>query len=58
MCYLYIRADAPYKILTDMRKAPEPVKLCGTTGEQFQALTKRIMNHPPAVLQRVKKIFA
>jgi hypothetical protein len=26
-------------------------------GEQLQALAKRVMNQPPAVLKRVKKIL-
>ena len=43
------------ELIAEAKKARmdmEPV-----TGEQLQALAKRVMNQPPAVLKRVRKIL-
>lgn len=51
----YVKSMSNPELLAEAKKARmdiEPV-----SGEQLQALAKRVLNQPPAVLQRVKKIL-
>jgi tripartite-type tricarboxylate transporter receptor subunit TctC len=51
----YVKAMSNPELLAEAKKGRmdiEPV-----TGEQLQALAKRVMNQPPAVLKRVRKIL-
>lgn len=51
----YVKSMSNAELLADAKKARmdiEPV-----TGEQLQALANRVMNQPPGVLKRVKKIL-
>src|SRR5262249_3516807 len=47
---LYMRSDAPYKTLEDIRKASTPPK-CGSTGTAGTNLNPAPMPHEPLVLQ-------
>ena len=51
----YVKSMSNPELLAEAKKARmdiEPV-----SGEQLQALAKRVLNQPPAVLKRVKKIL-
>jgi tripartite-type tricarboxylate transporter receptor subunit TctC len=51
----YVKSMSNPELIAEAKKARmdmEPV-----TGEQLQALAKRVMNQPPAVLKRVRKIL-
>ena len=51
----YVKSMNNPELIAEAKKARmdmEPV-----TGEQLQALAKRVMNQPPAVLKRVRKIL-
>ena len=51
----YIKAMQNPELLAEAKKARMDVEL--VTGEQLQALAKRVMVQPPAVMKRVKKIL-
>ena len=51
----YVKSMNNPELIAEAKKARmdmEPV-----TGEQLQALAKRVMNQPPAVIKRVRKIL-
>jgi tripartite-type tricarboxylate transporter receptor subunit TctC len=51
----YIKAMQNPELLAEAKKARMDVEM--VTGEQLQALAKRVMVQPPAVMKRVKKIL-
>ena len=51
----YIKAMQNPELLAEAKKGRMDVEL--VTGEQLQALAKRVMVQPPAVMKRVKKIL-
>ncbi|HKY07495.1 MAG TPA: tripartite tricarboxylate transporter substrate-binding protein [Candidatus Binatia bacterium] len=51
----YVKSMSNPELLAEAKKARMDVE--PVTGEQLQALAKRVMNQPPAVLKRVKKIL-
>jgi len=51
----YVKSMNNPELLAEAKKARMDIEL--VTGEQLQALAKRVMNQPPAVLNRVKKIL-
>ena len=51
----YAKAMQNPELLAEAKKARMDVEL--VTGEQLQALAKRVMVQPPAVMKRVKKIL-
>jgi tripartite-type tricarboxylate transporter receptor subunit TctC len=51
----YVKAMSNPELLAEAKKSRMDVE--PVTGEQLQALAKRVMNQPPAVLKRVRKIL-
>jgi hypothetical protein len=51
----YVKAMNNPELLAEAKKARMDVE--PVTGEQLQALAKRVMNQPPAVIKRVQKIL-
>jgi len=51
----YVKSMNNPELLAEAKKGRMDIEL--VTGEQLQALAKRVMNQPPAVLNRVKKIL-
>ena len=51
----YVKSMNNPELLAEAKKARMDIEL--VTGEQLQALAKRVMNQPAAVLNRVKKIL-
>jgi hypothetical protein len=51
----YVKAMNNPELLAEAKKGRMDVEM--VTGEQLQALAQRVINQPPAVIQRVKKIL-
>ena len=51
----YVKAMSNPELLAEAKKSRMDVE--PVTGEQLQALAKRVMNQPPAVIKRVRKIL-
>lgn len=51
----YVKAMNNPELLAEAKKGRMDVEM--VSGEQLQALAKRVMNQPPAVLKRVRKIL-
>ena len=51
----YVKAMNNPELLAEAKKGRMDVEM--VAGEQLQALAKRVMNQPPAVMKRVKKIL-
>jgi tripartite-type tricarboxylate transporter receptor subunit TctC len=51
----YVKSMNNPELVAEAKKARMDIEFI--TGEQLQALAKRVMNQPPAVLNRVKKIL-